>query len=133
MEEFPTGAFEFSLFGGSIPYSSIVGCRFKFINVSDLSLESRLLLGKKSVLGCVDTIDLDHILLYACVRHLNDLGKVYILEKGLDFVIYSLVPLCEKNTSLYKHYQYACEHEYGQMDDWEFFKTDHYTRHKILA
>ena len=92
-------------------------------------MDTRLLLGNKSVLGRED-VDFDSLLLYAFVITIDVLGKVYVLEKGQDFIVYKPYPDCEKDTSLYKHYLYACEHEDAQMIEWDLFRDEHYLRHK---
>ena len=114
--------------GDVIAYYQLAGVEFKFVDMNDICEDNLKNLGAKSVLGN-GGVDWYSLLLYAPVADIPELGKIYILEKGSDFLIYKKYPSDFKNTALYDHYLFACEHEYAQMVQWDVFEKELLERH----
>ena len=130
LEAIPTGDFDFEVFRGEkLNEFMIAGSSFKFIDFDQIpNLCCLELLGFKSMLGDVD-IDLEGILLYACVINIEKLGQVFILEKGRDFLIFKKVPRDETETVLFELYKLEYEIQDGQICFYDF-KEDFYERQR---
>ena len=127
MEHIPSGNFNLSVLEGDvIAFYQLTGFEPKFVDTDDVCDDNLRNLGSKSVLGN-GGVDWYSLLLYVPVVDIPQLGE--ILEKGSDFYIYKKYPSDFKNTALYGHYLFACEHEFAQMVQWDVFEKEFLERH----